>query len=177
MRSEEDDLSLKELCDESGVPERTIRYYMANGILPPAPRSGPGVRYPRTHLARLELIRGWQEEGLPLEQIRKLIGDLDEVEVERLYLKEMKEAAPVPEGRGSAADYVKRVLGRSGRPAASSGRAPAGEPDDGIQRAHWERFVVDEDVEIHVRRPLSHLKNRRVEALVREARRIMKDKT
>ncbi len=177
------EITLKELCDDSGISERTVRYYMANGIIPPAPRSGPGVRYPRTHLTRLKLIRRWQEEGLPLDQIRKLLADLTDVEVERLHAKDAKDAAPAPP-RSSAADYVKKVLGRAARPAPSPASPPPSsappspqppEPDDAIARAHWERFAIDDDVEIHVRRPLSHLKNRRVEALVREARRIMKE--
>ena len=156
------DLSLKELCDDSGIPERTVRYYIANGIIPPAPRSGPGVRYPRTHLTRLKLIRKWQEEGLPLDQIRKLLADLTDVEVERLDNREPS---------STATDYVKKVPGR-----ATSRLAPQPpEPDDPIARAHWERFAVDDDVEIHVRRPLSHTKSRRVEALVREARRILRE--
>ena len=44
-----------------------------------------------------------------------------------------------------------------------------------VARSQWKRYVVDEDVEIHVKRPLSHLKNRRVDALIQEARRLLKD--
>lgn len=173
---EHDELTLKDLCEESGVSERTIRYYIANAILPPAPRSGPGVRYPRAHVARLRLIRQWQEENLPLDQIRKQLAGLDDVEVERLYQMEAKRATRGPEATGGAADYVRRVLGKSAGPPSSPAQMPLMPPPEvPVARSHWERFALDEDVELHVRRPLSHLKNRRVEALLQEARRLLKE--
>jgi len=174
---EDEELTLKELVEESGVSERTVRYYMANGIIPPAPRSGPGVRYPRGHLTRLRLVRRWQEENLPLEQIRKLLADLTDVEVERLYQKEVRTPEPEPEARGSAADYVKKALARSATRPRMPTQLPLDEPTEApVARSTWERYVVDDDVEIHVRRPLSTPQNRRVDALLKEARRIMKEK-
>lgn len=167
---DDDGLTLKDLVVESGVSERTVRYYMAEGLLPPAPRSGPGVRYPAAYLMRLKLIRRWQEDNLPLDQIRKLLTDLTDVELERLYLKEVKPAAP--EARGSAADYVKKVLGRGASAPRQMTLVP---PEDTVARSSWERYVLDEDVEIHVRRPLSVPKNRRVDALLKEARRLLKE--
>lgn len=166
--------TLKDLCEESGVSERTVRYYMAQGIIPPAPRSGPGVRYPRAHVTRLRLIRKWQEANLPLEQIRKQLADLDDVEVERLYQSQAPKAARDPEAGGSALDYVRKALGKSGSPSPSQ-MPPTATTEVPVARSQWERYVVDEDVEIHVKRPLSHLKNRRVDALIQEARRLLKE--
>lgn len=180
--SDNDELTLKDLCEESGLSERTIRYYMAEGVIPPAPRSGPGVRYPRAHLTRLRLIRKWQDANLSLEQIRKLIADANDTEVERMVQSPKVRVIPDPEAAGSAADYVRKVLGKTSGAARSptqAPRTPAPDPQDmpgsPISRSQWERFVVDEDVEIHVRRPLSHAKNRRVDALLQEARRLLKE--
>jgi DNA-binding transcriptional MerR regulator len=178
----DDGLTLKELCEEADVSERTIRYYMTQGLVPPAPRSGPGVRYPRGHLARLKLIRRWQEEYLPLEQIRKLLSDLSESDVVRLASTPHAEgsARPKPGPKSSVADYVQQVLGRTAKPSPreeppeSPSLAPIQELAPEPARSQWERWVLDEDIELHIRRPLSHLKNRRVEALLAEARRILK---
>ncbi|MCC6625371.1 MAG: MerR family transcriptional regulator [Deltaproteobacteria bacterium] len=168
------ELTLKELCEESGVSERTVRYYMQQGLLAPAARSGPGVRYPASQLSRLRLIRRWQDEYLPLEQIRKLLSELPDAEAERLTSDRPPPAgakSATGETRSTAADYVARVLGRDplARPARAATPAPGGEP----QRSHWERYALTEDLELHVRRPLSHAMNRRVEALLAEARKLL----
>jgi len=174
--SDDEQLTLKDLCEISGVSERTIRYYMANGILPPAPRSGPGVRYPVSHVTRIRLIRRWQDNQLPLDQIRKLLTGLDDVEVERMYQAEAPRVARDPEEIGSAADYVRKALGRGAGPLPSPLQMPLSPPTEvAIARSQWERYTVDDDVEIHVRRPLPHSKNRRVEALIQEARRLLKE--
>lgn len=42
-------------------------------------------------------------------------------------------------------------------------------------RSQWERLVLEEDIELHVRRPLSREMNRRLERLLEAARRILRD--
>lgn len=167
----DDGLTLKALCEESGVSERTVRYYQQQGLLPPAPRSGPGVRYPASQLWRLRLIRRWQDEYLPLEQIRKLLSDLGDAELEKIA---HAGAPPTSAPRGRVADYVSKVLGKPA-PAPERQAAPPRAPEPA--RSQWERWVLDADVELHVRRPLSHVMNRRVEALLAEAKRILSGAT
>jgi DNA-binding transcriptional MerR regulator len=54
---------------------RTLRYYEELGLLQPALRSEGGFRYYRpTDLNRVQMIQNLQQLGLPLEQIRELIG-------------------------------------------------------------------------------------------------------
>lgn len=43
------------------------------------------------------------------------------------------------------------------------------------ERSQWERFAIDPDVEIHVRRPGSRASNRKVEKLIEFARSIFKE--
>ena len=49
--------TLTELADLAGVTPRTVRYYLAQGLLPGVGVAGPGAKYDDTHLARLRLIR------------------------------------------------------------------------------------------------------------------------
>lgn len=49
----------------------------------------------------------------------------------------------------------------------------SGQPD----RSTWERITLDPDVELHVRRPLDRLTNKRVDRLVRIARELFEDET
>lgn len=61
--------NLAGLADVSGCPPRTIRYYIARGLLPPPRKGGPGAHYGPEHLERLRQIRAWQAEGLTLAEI------------------------------------------------------------------------------------------------------------
>lgn len=74
--------SLKELCRAADVTERTVRYYIAEGLLPPASGSGPFSRYGYEHWLRLQFIRRLKEEYLPLNEIKNLLADkpLDQLE-------------------------------------------------------------------------------------------------
>ena len=58
---------------------RTLRYYEELGLLTPYKRSQGGFRYYReSDVNRLNMIRGLQELGLPLERIRELMATRDE---------------------------------------------------------------------------------------------------
>ncbi|MBP1634901.1 MAG: hypothetical protein H6Q10_1475 [Acidobacteria bacterium] len=68
--------SIGDLAAAAGVSRRTLHFYVQRGLLPPPEGRGRGARYTDDHLARLLQIKGWQEQGLPLEEIRgRLTGD------------------------------------------------------------------------------------------------------
>lgn len=60
------DLKIDELAELSGVTRRTIRYYVAIGLLP-AP--GPKGVYDAAHLEQLEAIKRLQSQRLSLKEI------------------------------------------------------------------------------------------------------------
>ena len=105
--------SLQDLADLAGVSPRTIRYYVAQGLLPSPGQVGPGAHYTDGHLARLRLIRRLQREHLPLAEIRARLAALDDETIARSGRG--RDRQPPPEG--SALDYVRAVL---------EGAAPAG---------------------------------------------------
>jgi DNA-binding transcriptional MerR regulator len=69
------ELSLAELAAESGVPERTIRFYISRGILDGPARGGRGAFYTTEHRKRIEEIRRKQAVGLTLSQIERETGE------------------------------------------------------------------------------------------------------
>ena len=114
----ENQYSLQDLADLADVSPRTIRYYVAQGLLPSPGQVGPGAHYADGHLARLRLIRRLQREHLPLAEIRTQLSKLDDETIAALAEAE----APAPPD-GSALDYVRSVLGGpgvTGRPAIRS---------------------------------------------------------
>jgi DNA-binding transcriptional MerR regulator len=109
---DEDRYSLTELADLAGVTPRTVRYYLAQGLLPAVGQTGPGSKYDEDHLARLRLIRRLQAEHLPLAEIRRRLDDLESNEIRDLAGSD----APAPPA-DSALDYIRTVLGGPGQPA------------------------------------------------------------
>jgi len=197
--------TISELSALSGLSVRTIRYYLAQGLVPMAGKEGSATRYPEATLARLRLITRLRDTHLPLAEIRKQLLALSDDQVLALA------GTPAePEPAGTALDYVRSILGGSRpeltpsqlapmaqampamAPGASPARAPllrradfdapsadaAAAPDDTTtfgQRSQWERVAITSDIELHLRRPLSRRDNRMVERLVAFARQLQEE--
>ena len=65
-----DQMTLAELAEASEVPARTIRFYIARGIVDGPLKSGRGAVYGAEHLERLNRIKGLQAKGYSLSEIR-----------------------------------------------------------------------------------------------------------
>lgn len=66
-------LTIRRVAELAGVSPRTIRFYEAEGLLPPPPRSPSGYRlYDASAVRRLRLVRRARLLGLGLEDIREL---------------------------------------------------------------------------------------------------------
>ncbi len=68
------ELSLTDLAAESGLTERTIRYYISRGLLEGPARGGRDAFYTGEHLKRLREIQRNQRRGLTLTEIERLAG-------------------------------------------------------------------------------------------------------
>lgn len=66
-----EELTIQDLCDQTGLPRRTIHFYIQQGILPPPQGSGLGARYLPDHLLKLKLIPILRKQGLRLDDIRQ----------------------------------------------------------------------------------------------------------
>ncbi len=115
--ADEPRLTLTELTGATGVSVRTVRYYIAEGLLPPPSGGGPRSAYGRGHLDRLRLIGRLKAAYLPLKEIRRRLAGLDDAAVRRLLAaEEPSPAAPLagpepPPAADSASAYLARVLG------------------------------------------------------------------
>ncbi len=172
----ERELTLNQLCERANVSVRTVRYYIQQGLLPPAERTGPGATYSTSHLERIQLIRQLKAQHLPLANIRRRIDGLSDEDI-RILL----EGPAVPEA-SSAAEYVRSVLGRSTsthtKAAASSSkrkRTVSNTKPTAHTRSAWERHTITEDIELHIRRPLSRAQDKRVRELIAHAQTLLSE--
>ena len=120
---------LSELADAAGVTPRTVRYYIAQGLLSSPGRLGAGTRYGREHLDRLHRIRDLQDQGLSLAEIR-----------------DRQEPPPAPMLSDAAlAPFEPRMAMLRATPMAPT--------PPSMSRSVWERIALAPDLELHVRRP------------------------
>lgn len=117
--------TLADLAAASGLQPRTIRSWVAQGILPAPLSRGPTARYPADTLQRLMAIRAMRDLlGMSLGAIRQelLVASADQIEAYAgkagALAPERAEPAKAPAG---ALDYIRRL--RTG----ASGPASAGE--------------------------------------------------
>lgn len=75
-----DSKTLAELSEESGIPARTIRFYIARGLLDGPVKAGRGAVYTAQHLARIEKIKSLQAEGRMLSEIVHLVNQVESLE-------------------------------------------------------------------------------------------------
>lgn len=74
--------TLAELSEQSHLPARTIRFYIAKGLLDGPVKAGRGAVYTAQHLARLEKIKALQNEGRMLAEIAHELSPGPPVEAE-----------------------------------------------------------------------------------------------
>ena len=69
------ELTSGQLAKAANVNTETLRYYERRGLMPEPPRRESGYRtYPQESVARLNFIKGAQELGFSLEEIKELLA-------------------------------------------------------------------------------------------------------
>lgn len=64
-------MNLQQLARLTRVAPRTIRYYIARGLVPGPVGAGPRAHYTSEHVERIEQVRQLQRQGLTLTEIRQ----------------------------------------------------------------------------------------------------------
>jgi DNA-binding transcriptional MerR regulator len=64
--------SIHDLASLASVPTRTVRFYIAEGLMDRPQGAKRGAWYEERHLQQLLLIRRWTDAGLSLDRVREL---------------------------------------------------------------------------------------------------------
>jgi DNA-binding transcriptional MerR regulator len=67
------EMTIRELAERTGMTVRNIRAHQTRGLLPPPVVRGRTGYYNEEHVARIELTREMQADGLNLEAIRRVL--------------------------------------------------------------------------------------------------------
>ena len=153
---------LEELAEAAGLTPRTVRYYTAEGLLPPPDARGRFALYGEEHLRRLLLIQRLKNAYVPLERIRQQLEKLSDKEA-ALLLREGVDESPLPSDCGalpadkaSAAAYISNVLGKQSRSPApgtnfTASAAASRAPEKAAAPDAWYRIPLAPGLELHAR--------------------------
>ncbi len=105
------ELRMRDVVRETGLPRETIHFYLAEGLLPRPKKTGRNTAfYSWEHVRRAQLIKSIQEKHfLPLRAIRALLEDADDSSLsaaQQFLIKELR----VRLGPSAAAQRLQRVL-------------------------------------------------------------------
>src|SRR5262249_25024714 len=73
--------TIGKLAEAGGVTPRAIRFYTAEGLLPPPDTRGRFARYSEIHLLRLKAIARLKRDYLPLSIIRERLEGLTDAQI------------------------------------------------------------------------------------------------
>jgi hypothetical protein len=148
-----------------------------------------------------------RQEHLPLAEIRAKLGELTDHEISTLVAAEepvrpstsaldyirtvLGPRDRVPANARAPQPPQSYTLGRLAMPLIRATNEAPGLPEwaatprpsqspaepQPIERSQWEHLSLGPNIELHVRRPLSRLENKRVERLITIARQVLKEDT
>jgi len=80
----QNDLTLEDLVSLSGLPLRTVRFYIQEGLLPGPDTRGKYAAYSREHLDKLLLVQHFKNLHFPLSKIRDVLNSISRDEIEEI---------------------------------------------------------------------------------------------
>jgi DNA-binding transcriptional MerR regulator len=187
MPGEEQTLTIEELAERAETSVRTIRFYIAEGLLPGPGARGKAASYSGDHLQRLRLIRRLAEQRVPLAEMREMLTRLSPVDEQALLSEEEERAMQREQAAQSPSpkDYLATLLhqARAARqppeappsPAQSFPAlpAPAAKPSPrpipGLPSRPidvWQRWELAPGVELHVRADVAAQQRQLIERLL-----------
>ena len=151
----------------TSVPdERTIRYYMAEGLVQtPEEKQGTASVFGYLNLLQLLTVKKLQAEHLPIRKIRELVAGKSEQELETLLgigntAKKSRET--------DAKRYLESLLAPSSAPAAAPLKEAAPPPQTD-QSQSWQRVEIEPGLELHIRSDYAPPTSARTKSLLEKA--------
>ncbi len=135
--------------------ERTVRYYLTEGLLSPAEeKQGTASVFGYRHLLQLLVVKKLQAEHLPIRKIRDLVDGRTERELERLLGAEDGITAK----KNEALSYLEQLLTKpappqSAQPPSRSVMSPppaAQNLSGGTGAGTWSRIELEPGLELHI---------------------------
>ena len=151
----------------TSVPdERTIRYYMAEGLIQtPEEKQGTASVFGYVNLLQLLTVKKLQAEHLPIRKIRELVAGKSEQELETLL--GIGSTAPKKSRETEAKRYLESLLAPMSAPVSAPMKEAAPPPAQTDQS--WQRVEIEPGLELHIRSDYSPPTSARTKSLLEKA--------
>jgi len=115
---------IHEVAEQAGVSTRTIRYYIAEGLLPAPASRGRYAYYDPVYIDLIRLIKKLKEAFLPLKEIRMLVQNItperiqellrSTAELRRIQIENgfVESAAEDDQDSSTASGYINQLIRR-----------------------------------------------------------------
>jgi len=135
----------------TSVPdERTIRYYLAEGLIQtPGERQGTASLFGYLNLLQLLTVKKLQAEHLPIRKIRELVAGKSEQELEMLL--GVGGVAAKKSRETDAKRYLESLLAPESAAFPMETAAAPPPPQMLDQSASWQRVEIEPGLELHIR--------------------------
>ncbi|MCM3902917.1 MAG: MerR family transcriptional regulator [Pyrinomonadaceae bacterium] len=150
--------------------ERTIRYYLAEGLIqPPTEKQGTASVFGYINLLQLVAVKQLQAEHLPIRKIRELVTGKSEQELEALlgigavsgkksreseakrYLQSLLAPSMSQALESRAVTGTSRPTGTPRLNQMSTAKAAAPPAQEADQTLSWQRVEIEPGLELHIR--------------------------
>jgi len=146
-------MEIGELASVTGVTRRTIRYYVAIGLLPPGEEQGSRRIYSQRHIGRLQLIRKLKDQFLPLDEIKKRMSGLTDEDIALMFSKTVAQRVTEPR---MLYDLSLRYCEKSPTPPEQTGPSSHHQRKNReLRSSNWRREELAPGVELHVKEDAS----------------------
>ncbi|MBE0410400.1 MAG: MerR family transcriptional regulator, partial [Anaerolineales bacterium] len=98
--------TIQELSELTGLPRRTIHFYVQQEIIPPPEGAGLGAYYTDDHLLRLKLVPLLRQQGLRLDDIREKFRGTADAKLGELYEQSNHKIPAPPPAQPARQNYV-----------------------------------------------------------------------
>lgn len=182
MQHHDMSLTIEELAEQTQTSVRTIRYYIAENLLPGPGARGKGAAYTEDHLLRLQLIRRLTERRTPLAEIREMLARMSLDEIRALLAEEATLSEQRASREVSPRAYISALLDQAratsypqkapymppSRPV-SPARSPQASPypkTPATTPSAWRRVEIVPGVELHIQEDREPQNQRIIERLL-----------
>jgi DNA-binding transcriptional MerR regulator len=145
--------------------ERTVRFYVARGLVTPPDGRGTSATYGYRHLLQILGIKLRQMEGATLGQIETELLEITGDVLERRVAAALGPRLPSPRSL-PLTDLTRPATGRAGRMLQNSQSSSASlSPASSSPAGTWHRLSVSDGIELHINEghPLAHGRSRRTD--------------
>jgi len=186
-------LTIEDLARMSGLPLRTLRYYIQEGLLPGPDTAGKYASYSQEHLDHLAMIDRLKRLRLPLKEIRHLLSAMSPEDMRRmlnyqdqvqLSINDASDPNVYENDQTSALEYIRDLECRqsgfrslTGSPSIPA--APQSYPNprgnyhlnknrnlNAGGKEKWTRFIVDDGIELNIREGIARKHAQEVNELI-----------